>query len=55
MISKEMREEVEAFSVGLHEKNWRSEEKDAIQEEFFLEPNEAEAVAEILKELEAEN
>ena len=48
----EIREDVEPFARNLHEKKWKSSERDAIRDEFFLTEEEADATAEILIELE---
>ena len=48
----EIREDVEPFARNLHDKKWRSSERDAIRDEFFLTEEEADATAEILFELE---
>lgn len=48
----EIREDVEPFARNLHEKKWKSSERDAIRDEFFLTEEEADATAEILLELE---
>ena len=48
----EIREDVEPFARNLHDKKWKSSERDAIRDEFFLTEEEADATAEILFELE---
>ena len=51
-MRQEIREDVEPLAISLFEKGWRSDERDAIREEFSLTKTEAAAVAEIIKELE---
>ena len=53
MEREKIREDVMAFAIDLHKNKWRSDEKKVIEEEYSLEPEEAEVIAEILKELEA--
>lgn len=48
----EIREDVEPFARNLHNKKWKSSERDAIRDEFFLTEEEADATAQILFELE---
>lgn len=48
----EIREDVEPFARNLHDKKWKSSERDAIRDEFFLTEEEADATTEILFELE---
>ena len=47
-----IREDVEPFARNLHDKKWKSSERDAIRDEFFLTEEEADATAQILFELE---
>ena len=51
-MRREIRNEVEPLAISLYEKKWRSDERDAIRDEFMLTEEEADAVAEIIKDLE---
>ena len=50
MVTKEMREEVEAFAYELWKHNWKESAKDDLIIEYGLTPEEVDAIFELWKE-----
>ena len=55
MVTKEMREEVEAFAYGLWKNHWKEEDREDLIVEYKLTPAEVDAIFELWKEFDAES